>query len=592
MAQFLGAGLDQFQTGGVSSLVEPLPPPRRKGALGARSSVAGWNTRRFSSVSRFERLRPEGPRLRRGIGYFEDAPIGGDLGPMDGGAVDDRSGSARYDLLTYSAVAVLYGSTSPSRERPGQTMRRTLIVAASLCLIAVSVGAQGPSTAPTASGDAFTLEWSSLDTNHFPLNPFWRGQRGTKLPLDSDALCGGFPDGKPYGDPRCTTDTVSIDKPGRFHGFFCDFGGGKFNGHINWRPVTFEGRTFWNDHQVEIFGDDDYTFEMFRPDASAQTVRNKGSLHLEANGDETFDRFTAGWWKEFGTASDADRSSSVQGLFTVASGMLNVDVVHGGHAEVHPLYAMAMRVSHATTPTGGEYRERWAIFARNWGNEGYCSRDQHYLTNLPGDAIAIKLPLGPLADVRVVWADTKFRGNHPDIRGPHVTRVSDGVVVRFTLPDARKHPRVHGDLVLDWRPKPSTQPTAYGAAPSRTAVQRRREPRTELEEVLERRLSDSDRRRLAPPGYGAGADEREVARDAAFDRVPPESALAGEGPQVVSLENPERRAREDREAEAMCSVVQGVTPGDLEGMSTRLGDQIRALRSECEKNGLLQRRQE
>ena len=40
---------------------------------------------------------------------------------------------------------------------------------------------------------------------------------------------------------------------------------------------------------------------------------------------------------------------------------------------MHPVHAMAIRVQ--DNPSD----EVWAIFVRNWGNEGFCSDGQHFL---------------------------------------------------------------------------------------------------------------------------------------------------------------------------------------------------------------------
>jgi hypothetical protein len=50
----------------------------------------------------------------------------------------------------------------------------------------------------------------------------------------------------------------------------------------------------------------------------------------------------------------------------IVMGLYGVDCAHDCGAELHPVYALAIHVNNNLLD------DTWAIFVRNWGDEGYC----------------------------------------------------------------------------------------------------------------------------------------------------------------------------------------------------------------------------
>lgn len=166
-------------------------------------------------------------------------------------------------------------------------------------------------------------------------------------------------------------------------------------------------------------------------------AQNRKNTKLEFDSDETIDQFTSGgmddsahktwWWRGFqmsvekasshftgGTSDDAPKSTNgnwltpndllgrpkdetgyprtPDGSYAIAIGLVNNDEEHPSGNEVHPTHAFAARVPALYTPQpvpSGMVMEHWAFFARNWGNEGCCSSEQHLLLETD---LSLRLP--------------------------------------------------------------------------------------------------------------------------------------------------------------------------------------------------------
>lgn len=57
----------------------------------------------------------------------------------------------------------------------------------------------------------------------------------------------------------------------------------------------------------------------------------------------------------------------------VVYGLFGLDCVHGCRSELHPAYAVAFQVD------ASRAGNKWALFARNTGDEGDCPTQQHPL---------------------------------------------------------------------------------------------------------------------------------------------------------------------------------------------------------------------
>ncbi len=185
---------------------------------------------------------------------------------------------------------------------------------------------------------------------------------------------------------------------------------GGFPGHWNWFPVTLEGPISWHSHSAPGT-DDDYTIKFFPQDNAGFTTSTAGQgfIELEFDSDETIDHFSTPWWQSFHDAVDNSDSAAAtlqdisNGLFptpseeifqeleqaveqvhqvlkdrsfAIVTGLFGLDCAHSVtdfNTELHPVYAMAIMVD--DNPAD----QLWAIFVRNWGDEGFCSTKPHPL---------------------------------------------------------------------------------------------------------------------------------------------------------------------------------------------------------------------
>jgi hypothetical protein len=330
----------------------------------------------------------------------------------------------------------------------------------------------------------FDLVWQQTDDSGWPLNPIWYSQKQSGAVPDPNA-CLNVSD--KFDNNSCSTQEPTEDLPNGWNGIWCDgFAGTSIPGHVNWMPVTYSGWTDWSDHSSN---DDDYNFRFGATSAEADTPSNvvvaptpqdprgESTLLLEFDSDETIDHFDTPWWSSFHKAVD---SGNVANLIlspqAIVTGLLGLDCEHGCGTEIHPVYSFAIEA------TPDPSNDVWAIFVRNWGDEGYCSSTDHQVQLT---SWAIRLPWWPNATgVRVLNApdnsDHLFKGNNSGVTGPDVTwTVGQGVLVRFTLPWPTEHGMMNGELHLQWIFTPTRPPITVHVPPSLLATLH---PKTEIVE--------------------------------------------------------------------------------------------------------------
>jgi len=246
-----------------------------------------------------------------------------------------------------------------------------------------------PGTAPPPTD----LDWDLIpnlragepferDDNGLFLNPRWGWQTPSRLAPDFNS--------------DQTTQITSHD-----NALLCILGGVD-PGHINWMAVTATGLVFWDEHSTGAKGDDDYNIKILTrqvPDTiyrAGVTQSNRGTAgeptHMikgEFDSDETVDYSefdNIPWWKDFHDAVDrgdgffndggASARAMIDGHQAVMVGLMGLDLGHPPPAsEIHPVHALAIRIAKKPNPQD----DGWAFFVRNWGNEGFCSSNQHYL---------------------------------------------------------------------------------------------------------------------------------------------------------------------------------------------------------------------
>jgi hypothetical protein len=385
-----------------------------------------------------------------------------------------------------------------------------------------------------AADDAapFDLMSKARDLNGLMLNPRWRTERrpGT---LDLERECGilglhGAPGFRNlllrrkdcFGDEQ--RGILRLNEPGQLvvGGAVCNQAAddGFAHGHLNWFPVTMTGAVHYNSFNT-VGGDYDVTFEMIPEDPPAPATHWNGhganagiGIHLELDYRETTCRLAAGtWWRRFHDAARQANTESkreaVNGLLgtgrAIVTGLFNLDMVHHGHSELHPVYAMAVLVQQERTdPT--RIRQRWALMVRDRGNQGNCAGDGAIPFRLGPDGTAsdeyrfrVEAPEGTSGPPEV-QKDLSWIGvSTPALQGPFFHWTPDqGLQIGVRWPRAQP-PRVpkdvhtssvlFGDLWISW--------TRDSAPPSPAQVTLREET---LQQVRELRKIDT--RELRPAG--------------------------------------------------------------------------------------------
>src|SRR5207253_6697629 len=140
------------------------------------------------------------------------------------------------------------------------------------------------------------------------------------------------------------------------------------------------------------------------------------------------------------------------GAFAIVTGLIGLDCPHSCASELHPVWAMAIRVK---SDPGDE---TWAVFVRRFGNEGFCSDQQHYLDDLANDTYTFRLPWREGATDVGVNPSTVFESRFGQATGGLAVAKNQGVLLSFTMavPPSPLVPgeMVNGELHLKWTVPP------------------------------------------------------------------------------------------------------------------------------------------
>jgi hypothetical protein len=195
----------------------------------------------------------------------------------------------------------------------------------------------------------------------------------------------------------------------------------------------------------------------------------KREYHSEFNSDQTINYFHAWYWDMLHGAEDSDGGKGgqrhgpwprTQPLFdkkdAIVMGLFGLDCAHACGSELHPVYAMALHVQDSIED------DVWAVFVRNWGDEGYCSSGQEEVH--PGQPFTFAFRLrrpGASAVTVISAAASDPAGQHATVfysdhggpgagwSGP-VLVPGEGAVITFTLPPPVQRERINGMLHLKW----------------------------------------------------------------------------------------------------------------------------------------------
>jgi hypothetical protein len=297
-------------------------------------------------------------------------------------------------------------------------------------------------------------------------------------------------------------------------------------------------------------------------------------MHMEFDSDETIDHFNTPWWNSFHSAVDAPGSSQAHAAIDnhrmIAIGLLGLDCAHSCSSELHPLFALAIQTADSPDPND----DTWAIFVRNWGNEGYCSSG---LETLDRRTVTMVIPAPPHANGVSMGPGTQFLFGPDDMSSLEKAAVSgpfldfdpaQGALVTFTLPPPDSGARINGEIHLRWRfGQPSMMMAAKiwmrqkpGAQLMAAAATRIETDAEELAEETYQRLSPKqkllfhklsrdiaarpDRTRLRPPTNSHFRGQRLAATEQVFTHKP----------------DPKRNERVRRRQAALRAAIDAPTP--------------------------------
>src|SRR5262249_30358191 len=134
------------------------------------------------------------------------------------------------------------------------------------------------------------------------------------------------------------------------------------------------------------------------------------------------------------------------GLFAIATGLMGLDCGHSCASELHPLWALGMNVEPSVDD------DVWVFFVRNWGDEGYCGAQQHFI-EFPNNRYTFRLPWKQGAtSVSIIPQSTVFHAYHVVVQAASAIPVpGTGVLVTFQLDPPREDGSVwDAEVHLQW----------------------------------------------------------------------------------------------------------------------------------------------
>jgi hypothetical protein len=239
-------------------------------------------------------------------------------------------------------------------------------------------------------------------------------------------------------------------------------------------------------------GDFDVNFDLMSRDRWPVTRYNwrhygrhdNSQIHLELDYRETLRRLPATpltWWTRFralvhdSTTAQVDTLLHSGRLPAVVTGLFGLDDVHNGHAEIHPVYAMAFAVR-TDTVDQRELRQQWVFLARDRGNEGNCATGKvPFRLGAATDSVntyrfLIEKPEGT-SDPPVIERDSSWIGVAEPAVGNGLRfyyAATQGLEVAVSWPPPSRdseHAMMVGVLEVVWRGRFVPRPLAPGGAP-------------------------------------------------------------------------------------------------------------------------------
>ncbi len=420
------------------------------------------------------------------------------------------------------------------------------------------------------------------DLNGILRNPVWGFQARSAVPSKP------YPFADPYEPqfkcfdrrgaftlPECTTQVAYCDLPsGIFHPALCALVGEcTVSGHMNWTAASYDGAIVWDN----LAEDWDYNFLLYPPRQAGLTVAScterKKAIGIEFDSREVIDPLGSDdsqfWWNRLrdavndpGSPGSVALLNEIKGKRALLTGLMNLDCEHGSTTELHPLWTMAIHLRDTDAD------DVWILMVRNWGNEGFCSSEQHYLERLPSDQFTLRLPWRNKAtSVSVDTQTSKFYGDQ--VPPPQVTyRTNDAAFVRFKLPAADKRALSLGELHLKWDNGQAAPMDPVGPIDSDcplAAAAPQAKPASAEERLAEaRRILMKDKAKLQvysravqPPATKSRLVRQQIGA-AVAEAAPP--ARPTTPPRVRAARDSAKIRRDDAELSALCTAFNNNIP--------------------------------
>ncbi|HUA83813.1 MAG TPA: ricin-type beta-trefoil lectin domain protein [Bryobacteraceae bacterium] len=440
------------------------------------------------------------------------------------------------------------------------------------------------------------LTWTECDPNGFPLNPAFVYQvtNGGRVPPGPTGVCPSATSSHQFPS-ACVSFPVTYDSC-----FLC-------GPHVNYFAVTYQGPVDWWERSA-WYADDDYNFFMntpnnagefvYPPTAGVAGVPQPEPIEIEFDSRETINYFRSRLWTNFHNLVDSNNSAAqayIKGKTAVVTSLFGFDCGHAScSSEEHPAYAMALDMDDSNFDD-----DQWGVFARNWGDEGFCSVEVH---TLPITDLKVLIPWVPGATAVAVLPSTHFNQfdstenaasnipvaaallaaeNRTKLPQPQITVANgEGILIDFTLANAAVSIEGvsavlevgwEGEVHLQWTLPPPVRTTLTAriaarraAAPARPAEDEQEKPENRIASLFTK-LPQPQQAALTtrfappaaqPPAVQPSAPMRPVLTVA---KLPAPSRLAR--PMVPqSVSNPQMTQRNEALRQALCTAYKNNVP--------------------------------
>ncbi len=300
-------------------------------------------------------------------------------------------------------------------------------------------------------------------------------------------------------------------------------------GHINFTVATYEGIARWDNAQAEYNFDSDWCMDLYTfHGVGISNQQDELWIHTEHDPKNVGDGFDRGFWKEFrdkikngqeycgdlqfcqGTKNNQAKTVGplINGKRAIVIGLLGLDMGHSdAGSELHPVYGMAIHTGARPRSQSGYIwdpnprvddnvylhpesdpwfdtpqnanDDTWAIWAANFGSEGYCSTralhvldgDESIIGRKVFPTMGFRLPwtnyvsadgntVLPMADVEVLDSTNFTLKAKPDVARNNAsysvfTDRGKSVTIIFDMLPSSAEPYWFGELHLKWKAPPA-----------------------------------------------------------------------------------------------------------------------------------------